>query len=262
MGPGGFSRIDATAVQSRLQRMNVPGIAWPSQRLIDSPPSSHDHLDGRRGKVPSACDDRIPAEATGQASAMKSLCVYCGSAVGRQDVYRKTAVEFGRLIAERGMRLVYGAGNIGLMGVLADAALAAGGEVIGVIPEALVERELAHNGVSDLRIVRSMHERKALMADLSDAFVALPGGFGTFEELCETLTWIQLGIHQKPCGLLNVDGYFDRLIDLFDHAVAERFLRPEHRALLQVSADPIELLARLGSTSPAPTHKWLDRDER
>ncbi len=168
----------------------------------------------------------------------------------------------GRLLAERGVRLVYGAGNIGLMGVLADAALAAGGEVIGVIPEALVARELAHHGVTDLRIVGSMHQRKALMADLSDGFLALPGGFGTFEELCETLTWVQLGIHRKPCGLLNVAGYFDRLIDLFDHAVLEGFLRPEHRHLLQISANPGEILDRLASTSPAPTHKWLDRDER
>ena len=158
--------------------------------------------------------------------------------------------------------MVYGAGNIGLMGVLADAALAAGGEVIGVIPEALVARELAHNGVTDLHIVHSMHQRKALMADLSDAFIALPGGFGTFEELCETLTWVQLGIHAKPCGLLNVAGYFDPLIALFDRAVDEQFLRPQHRDLLQVATDPADLLDRLQAAPLPETHQWLDRDER
>ncbi len=193
---------------------------------------------------------------------MKTVCVYCGSSVGSRDEYTQAARELGQLLAERALRTVYGAGNIGLMGVLADAALAAGGEVIGVIPAALVARELAHNGVTDLRIVHSMHERKALMADLSDAFIALPGGFGTFEELCEMLTWLQLGIHQKPCGLLNVAGYYDPLIAMFDRATDERFLRPQHRKLLQVAADPTELLDRLQSTVPPDTHKWLDRDER
>ncbi|MEZ6053979.1 MAG: TIGR00730 family Rossman fold protein [Planctomycetaceae bacterium] len=193
---------------------------------------------------------------------MKTVCVYCGSSVGSRDEYTQAARELGRLLASLGLRTVYGAGNIGLMGVLADAALEAGGEVIGVIPEALVERELAHNGVTDLRIVHSMHERKALMADLSDAFIALPGGFGTFEELCEMLTWLQLGIHQKPCGLLNVAGYYDSLIAMFDHATEERFLRPQHRKLLQVATDPAELLDRLQSTILPDTHKWLDRDER
>ena len=193
---------------------------------------------------------------------MRTVCVYCGSSVGSRDEYTQAARDLGRLLASRGLRTVYGAGNIGLMGVLADAALEAGGEVIGVIPEALVERELAHNGVTDLRIVHSMHERKALMADLSDAFIALPGGFGTFEELCEMLTWLQLGIHQKPCGLLNVAGYYDPLITMFDHATEERFLRPQHRNLLQVETDPARLLDRLAATHPPETHKWLDRDER
>ncbi len=193
---------------------------------------------------------------------MKSVCVFCGSSVGAREEYAQVARGLGQLLADRGLRTVYGAGNIGLMGVLADAALAAGGEVVGVIPEALVARELAHNGVTDLRIVRSMHERKALMADLSDAFIALPGGFGTFEELCETLTWVQLGIHAKPCGLLNVAGYFDPLIALFDRAVEDRFLRPQHRTLLQVSTDPAELLDHLQTARPRETHKWLDRDER
>lgn len=193
---------------------------------------------------------------------MNTICVYCGSSVGARDEYARAAAEVGRLLAERGQRIVYGAGNIGLMGVLADAALQAGGEVIGVIPHALVARELAHNGVSELRIVDSMHERKALMADLSDGFLALPGGFGTFEELCEMLTWLQLGIHQKPCGLLNTLGYYDHLIAMFDRAVGDRFLRPQHRALLIVDDEPASLLDRLQTTSPPDVHKWLDRDER
>lgn len=193
---------------------------------------------------------------------MKSVCVYCGSSVGSRDEYAQSAATLGRLLAEQGLATVYGAGNIGLMGVLADAALAAGGKVIGVIPEALVARELAHNGVSELRIVASMHERKALMADLSDAFIALPGGFGTFEELCEMLTWLQLGIHQKPCGLLNVAGYYDPLIAMFDRAVDERFLRSQHRDLLHVDDDPQSLLDRLEQIHPPEVHKWLDRDQR
>lgn len=193
---------------------------------------------------------------------MKSVCVFCGSSVGARDEYAQAARELGRLLAARGLRTIYGAGNIGLMGILADAVLDAGGEIVGVIPEALVARELAHNGLSDLHIVHSMHERKALMADLSDAFLALPGGFGTFEELCETLTWVQLGIHAKPCGLLNVSGYFNPLIAMFDRAVDERFLRPQHRDLLLVTADPDDLLNRMSTAHLPRTHKWLDRDER
>jgi uncharacterized protein (TIGR00730 family) len=193
---------------------------------------------------------------------MNSICVYCGSSVGSRGEYAQAAAEVGRLLAERGLRIVYGAGKVGLMGVLADAALQAGGEVIGVIPRALVARELAHDGVSELRIVDSMHERKALMADLSDGFLALPGGFGTMEELCEMLTWLQLGIHQKPCGLLNTLGYYDHLIAMFDRAVDDRFLRPQHRALLIVDDQPASLLERLETTSPPDVHKWLDRDER
>ncbi|MBX3439226.1 MAG: TIGR00730 family Rossman fold protein [Planctomycetaceae bacterium] len=203
-----------------------------------------------------------PLGRAGGGRRVKSVCVYCGSSIGARDEYTRAARELGRLLAQQGLRTVYGAGNIGLMGELADAVLDAGGEIIGVIPEALVARELAHSGVTDLRIVHSMHERKALMADLSDAFIALPGGFGTFEELCEMLTWVQLGIHSKPCGLLNVAGYFDPLIAMFDRAVDERFLRPQHRALLQVATDPTELLDRLRTVNLPQTHKWLDRDER
>jgi uncharacterized protein (TIGR00730 family) len=182
--------------------------------------------------------------------------------VGAKPEYAQAARDLGRLLAARKLRTVYGAGNIGLMGVLADAVLEAGGEVVGVIPETLVARELAHRGVADLRIVDSMHQRKALMADLADAFLALPGGIGTLEELCEVLTWLQLGIHAKPCGLLNVAGYFDPLLAMLDRAVEERFLRPQHRALLQVATDPVVLLDRLQATRPIELPKWLDRDER
>ena len=157
---------------------------------------------------------------------------------------------------------MYGGGNVGLMGAVADATLAAGGEVIGVIPEALVGWEVAHTGLTDLRVVGSMHERKALMADLADGFIALPGGFGTFEELCEVLTWSQLGFHTKPCGVLNVEGYFDALCRLFDHAAAERFIRPAHRDLVLEDDDPRRLLDRLAQFQAPPVDKWIDRDER
>jgi uncharacterized protein (TIGR00730 family) len=159
------------------------------------------------------------------------------------------AAKFGRLIGRRRIRLVYGGGNVGLMGVLADAALAVGGNVIGVIPQSLVDRELAHRG-TDLRIVSSMHERKALMAELSDAFVALPGGLGTYEELCEVLTWSQLGIHHKPVACLNVRGYFDPLAKLLDHAVAEGFLQPQQRSTFLSTSDPEELLEQLLQRAP------------
>jgi uncharacterized protein (TIGR00730 family) len=159
------------------------------------------------------------------------------------------------------MRLVYGAGNVGLMGVLADAALAAGGQVVGVIPRMLVEKELAHGGLTELRIVGTMHERKALMADLSDAFIALPGGLGTFEELCEILTWSQLGIHSKPVGCLYVGGYFSALAELLDHAVREGFLQPKHRQLLVEASEPEELLDLLSRHHPPPVKKWVDREE-
>jgi uncharacterized protein (TIGR00730 family) len=165
----------------------------------------------------------------------------------------------GTELARREIGLVYGGGRVGLMGVLADAALAAGGEVIGIIPEALLAWEVAHANLTDLQVVASMHERKARMADLSDAFVALPGGFGTLEEFCEVLTWSQLGLHRKPCGLVNVDGYYDPLLALLDHAVAERFVRPEHRALVLQATEPEPLLELLAGyeavTAPAPRSK-------
>ena len=163
---------------------------------------------------------------------MKRVCVYCGSSPGAHPGYLETARELGRLLADRGLELVYGGGKVGVMGMLAQSVLDHGGRVTGVIPRDLVARELAHRGLPDLRIVDSMHERKALMADLSDAFIALPGGIGTLEELLEAMTWAQLGLHDKPCGLLNVDRYFDRLLAFLDHLVDQRFLHPAHRSML------------------------------
>jgi uncharacterized protein (TIGR00730 family) len=178
------------------------------------------------------------------ASPLRSLCVFCGSSSGNRPEYAQAAAQFGELLGRSGIQLVYGGGNVGLMGALADAALAAGGRVIGVIPQMLVDRELAHRG-THLRIVTSMHERKALMAELSDAFVALPGGLGTYEELFEVLTWAQLGIHHKPVGCLNVLGYFNPLAALLNHAVAEGFLCPDQRRCLITETDDTKLLARL-----------------
>jgi len=160
-------------------------------------------------------------------------------------VYRETAVEVGRQLGRRGAGLVYGGGNVGLMGALADAALAAGGEVIGVIPRVLVNREIDHRGLTQLHVVDSMHQRKALMAELADAFLALPGGIGTFEELCEALAWSKLGIHAKPCGALNAEGYYDPLLAMMDRAVSEGFLAPEDRALLLADTDAARLIERL-----------------
>ena len=192
---------------------------------------------------------------------MKRVCVFCGSRNGTRDQYVAAARRTGEALARRGIGLVYGGGGIGLMGVLADAAVSAGGEVIGVIPEALMAREVAHRGLPDLRVVASMHERKALMAELADAFVALPGGFGTLEEFCEALTWAQLGIHRKPCGLLNVEGFFDPLLSLFDHAVRERFVSPDHRSLVVVEEDPERLLDALSRWEPPALERWMGREE-
>ena len=191
------------------------------------------------------------------AKRLGSLCVFCGSSVGKRPEYAAAATELGRLLVERKIRLVYGGGHVGLMGVLADAVLAEGGEVIGVIPQMLVDRELAHRGVTELRTVSTMHERKALMAELSGAFLALPGGLGTFEELCEALTWSQLGIHAKPCGALNVCGYFDHLSALLDHAVGERFLTADNRGLLITAGSATELLDQLERFEPALPGKSL-----
>jgi uncharacterized protein (TIGR00730 family) len=190
------------------------------------------------------------------------ICVFCGSSSGINPAYRSAAVAVGQLLAGRGIELVYGGGNIGLMGVLADAILESGGHVIGVIPEALMAKEVGHAGLTELRIVKSMHERKALMADLSDAFIAMPGGFGTFEEFCEVVTWSQLSIHAKPCGLLNVEGYYDPLLALFDHAVHEGFLREENRRLVLQDCEPSRLLQKLGEFQAPAVAKWISGAER
>jgi uncharacterized protein (TIGR00730 family) len=191
---------------------------------------------------------------------MKRVCVFCGSSPGANPKFAQLATRLGGELVRRDLALVYGGGNVGLMGVLANAVLAQGGQVIGVIPKALADLEVAHTDLPDLRIVGSMHERKALMADLADGFVALPGGLGTLEEFCEILTWAQLGMHQKPCGLLSLGRYFDHLIAFLDHAVAERFLRPEHRALVLVEEDPVALLDRFEQFRAPAVEKWIDRD--
>jgi uncharacterized protein (TIGR00730 family) len=190
---------------------------------------------------------------------MKRLCVFAGSSAGTRTEYHTAASELGQLLASRKIGLVYGGARVGLMGIVADAALAAGGEVIGVIPAGLVAKEVAHHGLTDLKVVSSMHERKALMADLSQGFIALPGGWGTLDEFFEVLTWSQLGLHHKPCGLLNVAGYFDRLLSFLDHSVNERFVRPEYRATIAVAASPSPLLDMLASYTPPRVEKWIDR---
>jgi uncharacterized protein (TIGR00730 family) len=194
---------------------------------------------------------------------MRRLCVFCGSSTGSRPEYRAAARRLGELLAGRGVGLVFGAGHIGLMGVLADAVLRGGGEAVGVIPQALVDKELAHRGLTALHVVGTMHQRKALMADLAHGFVALPGGYGTADETFEILTWAQLGLHTKPIGLLNVAGFFDPLLAWLDHCVREAFIRPEHRALLQVSADPEELLDMLARyRALAETPKWIEEEDR
>lgn len=193
---------------------------------------------------------------------MRRICVFCGSSSGRGPAYLHAAEQLGLLMAQRGIGLVYGGASVGLMGAVANAVLAGGGQVTGVIPQALVEREVAHNGLEDLRVVGSMHERKALMADLSDAFVALPGGIGTFEELFEVWTWTQLGTHAKPCGVLNVNGFYSTLGAFLDHVVAEGFLKPVHRTMLQVAQTPADLLDGLARWQPPQETKWIAPNER
>ncbi len=192
---------------------------------------------------------------------MRTLCVFCGSNTGRGDIYAARALALVRAMTRHGLELVYGGGSIGLMGVIADAALAAGVRVTGVAPRRLLEREVVHRGLSALHVVESMHERKARMADLSDAFIALPGGYGTLDELFEALTWTQLGYHRKPSGLVNVEGYFDRLVDYLDHAVAEGFLVREHRDMLFVEDDPDVLIERLKCARLPEVSKWIGRGE-
>jgi uncharacterized protein (TIGR00730 family) len=192
--------------------------------------------------------------------ALSSICVFCGSSGGADPAYLEAARRAGRALAERGLRLVYGGGSVGMMGAIADAALEAGGDVVGVIPEQIFALEIGHRGLDDLRVVGSMHERKALMAELADAFIALPGGIGTFEELFEVFTWAQLGLHRKPLGLLDVAGYYEPLAAMLDHAVQQRFLRPETRAMLSLDDSLDAMLERFARWDPPATPRWIDRD--
>ncbi|MGD0789408.1 MAG: TIGR00730 family Rossman fold protein [Terracidiphilus sp.] len=193
---------------------------------------------------------------------LQRICVFCGSSFGSRPAYREAAETVGRLLCRRGIELVYGGGNVGLMGAMADACLDGGGRVIGVIPQALFDKEVAHLGLTELRVVNSMHERKALMADLSDAFLALPGGYGTWDEFCEVLTWSQLGIQRKACALLNVNGYYDPFLEFADRAVSEGFLKDVNRELMLSDDDPARLLDRLGSYSVPVVDKWIGRPTR
>ena len=190
-------------------------------------------------------------------SVLRSICVYCGSSLGTKEIYRQAAEELGREMVSRGIRLVYGAGSVGLMGVLARTVFDRGGEVFGVIPAPLSSRETAGDAIGDVVIVDTMHERKAQMTDAADAYIAMPGGFGTLDELFEAITWGQLGIHRKPIGLFNVGGYFDPLLQWVDQAVKEGFVRPQHRQLFVVSDDPSLLIERLARhQAPAPSLQW------
>ncbi len=193
---------------------------------------------------------------------LSSVGVYCASSSGVDPEFAEAAESLGRLLARREIRLIYGGGRVGLMGVLADAVLAEGGDVHGVITRALEEKEVAHLGLTTLQVVTTMHERKAAMADQSDAFIMLPGGFGTLDEFFEVLSWSQLGIHSKPCGILNVAGFFDPLLELFELATRQRFLRSEHRDMVLIEPDPASMIDRLGSWTPVTVDKWLDRGRR
>ncbi len=192
---------------------------------------------------------------------MKQVCVFCGSYQGSQPIYMTAAHQMGNGLAQRGLGLVYGGGRVGLMGAVADGTVAGGGKVIGVIPQSLVDRELAHKGLSELRVVASMHERKAMMAELADSFVAMPGGFGTLDELFEIITWAQLGFHRKPVALLNIDGYFDPLITFIEHMETEGFIKPEHRSAVLVRNDVDSLLDTLLAYQAPQLEKWLKKPE-
>lgn len=192
---------------------------------------------------------------------MQTICVFCGARAGADPTYAEAARRFGAHLGATGRTLVYGGGQVGMMGILADAALAAGGRVIGVIPRALVDRELAHPSLTELRVVGSMHERKAAMAELAQGFVALPGGIGTLEELFEIWTWGQLGLHEKPCGLLEVNGFFASLLAFLDRVAGQGFLRPEHRQMLLVDSQPERLLDRMGDYRPVRLPQWGEGPE-
>lgn len=192
---------------------------------------------------------------------LKRICVFCGSNVGAREIYIRNARTLGMEMARREMTLVYGGGKVGLMGVIADAVLQNGGEAIGVMPDHLIAREVQHRGLTELRVVGTMHERKAMMADLADGFIAMPGGFGTYDEFCEVVTWAQLGLHRKPLGMLNTAGFFDALLTMFDHATREGFIRPDHRAMLRVCDDPKSLLDEMQTYRAPVVEKWIDRSD-
>lgn len=191
---------------------------------------------------------------------MKRICVFCGSNSGVDPIYLATAEKVGKFLADNNIELVFGGGRVGLMGKIADAVMENGGKVIGIIPQALSEREVAHQGLTELHIVGSMHERKAMMADLADGFIALPGGVGTFEEFCEIVTWAQLGIHTKPCALMNVGGFYDSFIAMFDHSMNQGFIRPQHRALVLVESEIDKLYKAMLEYRPPIVEKWLDKE--
>lgn len=193
---------------------------------------------------------------------ISAVCVYCGSNRGARPAFGEVASDFGRLLAERGLRVIYGGGEIGLMGLLADSAMRHGGEVHGVITRALQDKEVGNPHITTLQVVETMHDRKAAMADAADAFVMLPGGLGTLEEFLEVLTWNQLGVHSKPCGILDVEGFFDPLHQMLDDAVEQGFLSGEHRRMMVAERDPQRLLDRLAEWVPARVDTWLDRSER
>ena len=190
---------------------------------------------------------------------MKSVCVYCGSSPGHRPEYAEAARALGRTMAEQGLALVYGGGNVGLMGIVADSVLAHGGTAIGVIPDALMQKEVGHRGLTELHVVRNMHERKQMMADRADAFIAMPGGVGTFEELFETFTWAQLGYHDKPVGLLNVAGFYDGMLAFLGHAVGEGFLKQVHADMLHVADTPAALLGKLAAAPRVVVDKWQEK---
>lgn len=188
---------------------------------------------------------------------MARICVFCGANLGNKEIYVQVAQQLGALMVKQGLGLVYGGASVGIMGEIANAVLKEGGEVVGVIPQFMVDKEVAHQRITDLRIVNSMHERKALMANLADGFIALPGGFGTLEEFCEILTWAQLDIHNKPCGLLNIDQYYNKLIEFIDYGVTEGFIKGADRKRILIDDDPERLLEKMANYQPDPTATWL-----
>jgi uncharacterized protein (TIGR00730 family) len=192
---------------------------------------------------------------------MKNITVFCGSNSGFRTEYAEAARNLARLFVSQNIRLVYGGGNVGLMGIIADEVMRAGGEVIGIIPDSLDKKEVGHRAITELRVVGSMHERKAQMAELADGFIAMPGGIGTFEEFFEILTWAQLGFHEKPCAVLNIAGYYDGLLALCDNAVSEGFLRPAHRQLILEDSNPEILLEKMRNLKPLPLEKWIEKED-